>query len=340
MSRRSTTLMTGTLLLIALILLAMWAPVNYVELVPGPTYNTLGEVGGVNLITITGAPTSTSAGQLRMLTVGERTDLNTYDVVKGWLNGDDAVVPSEIIDPPGQTQQQINQANSDAFTASQNSAITAALRHQGYPVQVTVASVTVGKPADGHLKVGDIITSVNSQPVLSSQDLVNDIQGKPAGTSLTFGYTRGGVAGQTTIVSAQGDGGHPQIGVGIDQKQPSPVAVKIQLDNVGGPSAGLMFSLGIVDKLDPADLTGGRIIAGTGTIDDDGNVGPIGGIAQKMVGAYAAGARIFLAPADNCAEALQNQVKGLTLVKVTSLDSALTALQQIHNGQQPTLCTK
>lgn len=340
MSRRATTLLTGTVLLVVLILLAMWAPVKYVELVPGPTYNTLGATGGKDLITITGAPTSTSSGQLRMLTVGERQDLNTYEVVQGWLRGSDAVVPQEIVDPPGQTQQQIDKTNTDAFAASQSSAITAALRHEGYPVQVTVGSVTAGKPADGHLKVGDIITSVDGRPVLSSQDLIGFIQSKPVGTAIKFGYTRGGVAGETSIVTAAGDGGRPQIGVGIEQKQPSPLTVKIELDNVGGPSAGLMFSLGIIDKLDPVDLTDGRIIAGTGTIDDDGNVGPIGGIAQKMIGAYGAGARIFLAPADNCAEALQNQIKGLTLVKVTSLDGALTALQQIRDGQQPQLCTK
>jgi PDZ domain-containing protein len=340
MTRRATTLLTGTVLLIVLILLAMWAPVKYVELVPGPTYNTLGATGGKDLITITGAPTTASTGQLRMLTVAERQGLNTYEVVQGWLRGTDAVVPEEIIDPPGQTQQQIDKANTDAFAASQSSAITAALRHAGYPVQVTVEGVTVGKPADGHLKVGDVITSVDGRTVLSSQDLVGFIQAKPAGTALKFGYTRGGVAGETPIVTVAGDGGHPQIGVSVDQKQPSPLTVKIELDNVGGPSAGLMFSLGIIDKLDPADLTGGRIIAGTGTIDDDGNVGPIGGIAQKMVGAYEAGARIFLAPADNCAEALQNQIKGLTLVKVASLDSALTALQQVRDGQQPQLCAK
>jgi Lon-like protease len=126
----------------------------------------------------------------------------------------------------------------------------------------------------------------------------------------------------------------------VDQKQPSPISVKFDLDNVGGPSAGLMFTLGIIDKIDPTDLTGGKIIAGTGTMDDDGNVGPIGGIPQKLVAAYDAGARIFLTPADNCAEALGHPVKGLELVKVSTIDDALKALQQIRAGQQPTLCTK
>jgi PDZ domain-containing protein len=94
------------------------------------------------------------------------------------------------------------------------------------------------------------------------------------------------------------------------------------------------------DKLEPGDITGGRVIAGTGTMDDDGNVGPIGGIAQKMVAARAAGATYFLAPADDCADALDHPVKGLVLVKVASLDDALNALAKIRAGQQPTLCTK
>lgn len=340
MNRRSATLLTGTLLLVALILLAMWAPVRYVELVPGPTYNTLGSSDGKPLITITGGTVSNPTGQLRMLTVEEHRGLNTFEVVRGWLQGSTAVIPAELVDPPGQTQQQIDQVNTDAFLASQNSAITTALRHQGYPVLVTVETVVAGKPADGKLKVGDIVTAVDGQPILSSQDLVGAIRAKPAGTTLTFAYTRAGVTGQVSVVSANGDGDRPQIGVTVDQKQPSPYTVKIALDNVGGPSAGLMFSLGIIDKLSTTDITGGKIIAGTGTIDDDGNVGPIGGIAQKMVAARAAGARIFLAPADNCAEALNNAVDGLTLVKVASLDNALTALRQVREGQQPALCTK
>ena len=126
----------------------------------------------------------------------------------------------------------------------------------------------------------------------------------------------------------------------MTQKQPSPLKISIKLQDVGGPSAGLMFTLGIIDKLDPVDLTDGKIIAGTGTMDNDGNVGPIGGIPQKMIAAYGAGARYFLAPSGNCAEALGSPVAGLKLIKVSSLNDALTALQDLRDGQQPPLCTK
>lgn len=111
----------------------------------------------------------------------------------------------------------------------------------------------------------------------------------------------------------------------------------IGLQDVGGPSAGLMFALGIVDKLTPTDLTGGRFVAGTGTIDDSGKVGPIGGISMKVIAARNAGARYFFTPSDNCAEASRNTPAGLRLIKVNTLDDALKALDQLRAGQDAAL---
>jgi Lon-like protease len=258
--------------------------------------------------------------------------------MRGWLNGNDAVVPREVIYPPNQTQQQVDQENQQDFKNSQTSAETAALRELGYPVQVTVQQVSAGLPADGHLKVGDVITSVDGAPVTSAQKLTQLIRAKAAGSSLAIGYTRGGVAGTTSVASAKGADGNPRIGVQIEQDQPHPFKITISLSDVGGPSAGLMFSLGIIDKVKAEDLTGGLDIAGTGTIDDDGNVGAIGGIAQKMRGAKRDGATVFLVPADNCAEAAANAVPGLRLVKVSTLDGALSALQTLRQHGTPTPC--
>lgn len=340
MTRRLWTLFTGVVLLTVLITLAVVVPVRYVELVPGPTFNTLGTSGGTPVITIVGAPTSSSAGQLRMLTVGEIDNITAYNVVQGWFNHSTAVLPREVLIPPGETQQQLNRESTDQFKESQTSAVTVALRHAGYPVLVTVTSVEAGKPAQGHLAAGDVVTSVNGKKVLSNDDLSAFIRAQPVGSTLQIGYTRAGTATQTSIKSVAGSDGKPQIGVAVTQKQPSPIKISIKLQDVGGPSAGLMFTLGIIDKLDPADLTGGKIIAGTGTVDNDGNVGAIGGIPQKMISAYKAGARYFLAPAENCAEALGSPVAGLNLIKVTNLNDALTALADLRGGQQPPLCTK
>jgi PDZ domain-containing protein len=127
----------------------------------------------------------------------------------------------------------------------------------------------------------------------------------------------------------------------VDQKQPAPFDVKFDLDRIGGPSAGLMFTLGVIDKVDPADLTGGVRVAGTGTIDDEGNVGPIGGVAQKLRGAKRDKATVFLTPAANCTEAAANAVRGLTLVRVATIDDALEALHALQEKRPPPrLCTR
>jgi PDZ domain-containing protein len=340
MNRRLSTLITGVVLLAGLGALAYAAPVKYVELVPGPTFNTLGSEKGKPVISITGAATSNPSGQLRMLTVGEIDNLTAWEVVRGWFDHNSAVLPREVIIPAGESQQQINQESTDQFKQSQSSAVTAALRHEGYPVFVKVTNVLAGKPAQNHLAAGDTVTSVDGKQIMSADDLAALIQSKPVGTTLQIGYIRAGKAAVTPITTVAGSDGKPQIGIEVEQDQPSPIKVNIQLADVGGPSAGLMFTLGIIDKLGPTDLTGGRIIAGTGTMDDDGDVGPIGGIAQKMIAAHDAGARYFLAPADNCAEALRSPVAGLTLVKVTSLDGALGALSDIRDGTKPPVCTR
>jgi Lon-like protease len=340
MRRRGVTLLVGTAVLILLVLGSfVGIDVPYVELGPGPTWNTLGSDHGKQLIAITGGKTTNSAGQLRMVTVGVQDNISLWQAIQGWLSPSDAVVPRRVIYPPDQTRQQVDQQNQEEFKESQSSAETAALRELGYPVQVTVQVVTGGQPAVGHLQVNDVINSVDGQPVTSAQKLTALIRAKPAGSTLAIGYTRAGTAGTTPITTVNGPDGTPRIGIQIQQKQPSPYQINFSLDDVGGPSAGLMFSLGIVDKLTPEDLTGGLTVAGTGTIDDEGNVGAIGGIAQKMRGAKRDGATVFLSPADNCAEAMANAVPGLKLVKVSTLDDALAALKTLRNHGTPTSCT-
>jgi PDZ domain-containing protein len=248
-------------------------------------------------------------------------------------------VPRELIYPPNQTQQQVDQQNAQEFKDSQTSAETAALRELGYPVQVTVKEVKAGTPADGVLKTGDVITSVDGTAVTTATKLTDLIKAKPAGTARTFGYTRNG-APATVSLTPRAEDGSPRIGVTVDQNQPHPFQLKIDLDRIGGPSAGLMFTLGIIDKIEPADLTGGDVIAGTGTIDDEGNVGPIGGIPQKLVAAKRDGAEVFLTPAGNCAEAMANAVPGLPMARVATLDDALAALKAVREHHKPAPCTR
>ncbi|PZM96577.1 MAG: hypothetical protein DIU79_04725 [Actinobacteria bacterium] len=339
MRRRGVTVLLGALITTLLAYGVFAAPVPYVVLGPGPTVDTLGEQDGTEVIQVTGAPTSDSAGQLRLTTVGVRPDVRLRDVIVGWFNSEEAVVPRELIYPPGHTREQVEQRNAEDFAASQSSAETAALRELGYPVQVTVRSVTPGGPAEGILRPDDIITTVDGEPVTGTAKLTQLIRAKPAGTELTIGYTRGDQSGTAKITTRAQDGEPPRIGVEVQARQPRPFDLKIQVGDIGGPSAGLMFALGIIDKLRPEDLTGGKVIAGTGTIDDMGNVGPIGGIPQKLIGAKEAGATVFLVPKENCPEAVRNAIDGIQLVKVSTLREALDALKALREGGEPPLCT-
>lgn len=337
MRRRGVTVLLGALLTTLLSIGVLAAPIPYVVLGPGPTVNTLGTSDGTEVIQVSGRDTSTSAGQLRLTTVGVQPEVKLVAAIAGWFSDDEAVVPRELIYPPGQSEKQIEDRNAEDFAASQTSAETAALRELGYPVQVAVKAVTAGGPSVAALRPGDVITSVDGQQVTTATKLTELIRAKPAGTALTIGYLRDGAAGTAPVTSREQDG-RPRIGIEIEQRQPHPFQLKIDLADIGGPSAGLMFALGIVDKLQPEDLTGGQIIAGTGTIDDAGQVGPIGGIAQKLVGAKRAGAKVFLVPADNCPEALRNPQPGLPMLKIATLDDALDALTTLRAGGQPPRC--
>jgi PDZ domain-containing protein len=340
MERRGATLIVGALLLLALTWQALSLRVPYVELGPGPTVNTLGESDGKPIITVDGAPTSTSAGQLRLTTVNVRAEESVVDAIVGWWRDDSAVVPRELVYPPDKSEKQVDEENAAQFKESQTSAETVALRRLGYPVQVTVTEVAKGFPAEAGLKVGDVLTTIDGTTVTSSQKLRELVRAKPAGVERQVGYLRAGTAGTASIATVKGDDGAPRLGVIIEQKQPTPFTVKFDLDRIGGPSAGLMFTLGVIDKLTPDDLTGGIRIAGTGTIDDEGNVGVIGGIPLKMRAAKRDKATVFLAPAGNCAEAVANAVPGLKLVRVATIDDALNALTELRAGHTPPLCTK
>ncbi|SCE92080.1 PDZ domain-containing protein [Micromonospora matsumotoense] len=337
MRRRGVTVLLGALLTTLLSIGVLGAPIPYVVLGPGPTVNTLGTSDGREVIQISGRETSTSAGQLRMTTVGVQPTVKLRAAIVGWLSKDEAVVPRELVYPPGESQEEVEKRNAEDFQNSQSSAETAALVKLGYPVEVVAKEVAADGPAAGALKAGDVVATVDGAKVTSATRLVELVRGKPAGTALSIGYVRDGTPGTATVTSREQDG-RPRIGVVPDQRQPHPFTLKIDLNDIGGPSAGLMFALGIIDKLKPEDLTGGKVIAGTGTIDDEGRVGPIGGIAQKLVGAKKAGAKVFLVPADNCAEAVRNPQSGLPMLKVGSLDDALTALDTLRAGGEPIRC--
>jgi PDZ domain-containing protein len=357
MSRRTATLLASTLTLIALLCVALLTPTPYAEMSPGPTVNTLGSYGGAKVIQITGRKTYPTTGNLNMTTVrvtGADYSMNLVEAVLGWARHDDKVVEHDTLYPQGQTAQQADQENAEEFTQSQDSAKVAALDELKIPVgsRVIVAAVVKGGASEGVLHAGDEIKAVDGNKVTQADQVATFVTKHKPGQPVVFSVVRAAdvklpspPVDQVKIVTRQSaDDGPKRAVVGIQAgiEHLFPFSIDIRLADVGGPSAGTMFALGIIDKLTPGSLTGGNFVAGTGTIDDNGNVGPIGGISLKTIGARNKGAKFFLTPADNCDEAAKDIPGGLTLVKVKTLDGAMAALKDIKAGDTKALpsCTK
>ena len=339
MSRRTLTQLLSTLLATVLVGAGLVAQVPYVSLGPGPTFNTLGVQDGKPVISITGRQTYDTPGNLDLTTVGVDPSLTLGEALQGWFRADEAVVPRDLVFPPGQTDEQVDAANARAMGESQDAATTAALAALGIAVAAAVGAVTPGSPAEGQLRADDVLTTVDGEAVRDPAQLRALIGQRAVGEPVQVGYRRGSTPGTATLTTASSGETPPRPVIGVETRVDYPFTVDIALEEVGGPSAGLMFALGIVDKLGPESLTGGRYVAGTGEIDPDDAVGPIGGIQQKVVAARGKGAELFLVPAANCADAVASAPDGLRLARVATLGEALTALERVRSGGEPVACT-
>ncbi|HEX5497073.1 MAG TPA: PDZ domain-containing protein [Mycobacteriales bacterium] len=343
MSRRALTMSVGAALIVALAVIGVFIPVPYAALGPGPTFDTLGSVDGTKVITVTdkaGKPENTrTSGQLRLVTVGVRDHLDLLSALRGWFDGSVAVVPREEIFPPDESQQQVDKENTQEFVQSQDAAQAAALGELHYPEQIVVKQVQAHSASQDRLRSGDVIASLDGGRVTSPDQLIKALTAVKPGSQVRVGYQRDGHAGLARITTEKASQrGGSALGVLVSAERVAPFKINVSLSNIGGPSAGLMFALGIVEKIGGKDLTGGKFVAGTGTIDANGKVGPIGGIPQKMLGAKRDGATTFLVPQDNCAEARSTAPSGLRLVKVDSLHSAIAALRSLEQGGNPAGC--
>ncbi|MFJ3932328.1 MULTISPECIES: PDZ domain-containing protein [unclassified Streptomyces] len=360
MPRRTATMLAATLVFIVLLCAGVFFRVPYAEMSPGPTVNTLGSADGEPVLQISGRPTYPTTGHLNMTTVrvtGADYRMNLFEAVYGWLTHDNVVVPHETLYPDGKTEEQSTQENAEEFSQSQESAKVAALRELDVPVatRVVVAAVVKGAPAEDVLHAGDVIRAVDGTTVEEPGDVADLVVEREPGEKVVFTIVPADEAEaaekagreprrteQVTVTTeAAEDDGRAVVGIQAGTDHTFPFTIDIHLADVGGPSAGLMFALGIVDKLTPGDLTGGEFVAGTGTIDEAGEVGPIGGIEMKLVGARNAGAEYFLTPSANCATAASDTPEGLTLVKVDTIEDATGALEQIREGDTAELpaCT-
>jgi PDZ domain-containing protein len=334
------------LVLVSLIALAALLPVPFIILSPGPTFNTIGDVDGTPLVEITDTTTYPVSGSLDMTTIREegepRSPLTVFGAIAAWIDPDRAVLPRELLYGDDETTEEVQQRNAVLFSTSQSNAIAAAMNALGEPIieDVVVTAVVEGTPAFGVLDAGEVITAIDGQPVGSPEDVVTAVRSQPIGATLAFTVVRAGEQFAVDVVSAErpDEPGVPYVGITVGINYRAEFPITFTLEDIGGPSAGMMFSLAIVDKLTPDDLTGGGHVAGTGTIDPSGAVGAIGGIRQKLAGARGAGATLFLMPDVHCEEAAGHIPDGLTVVPVSSLQGALDALAAWRAGDPLPTC--
>ncbi|WP_106814301.1 YlbL family protein [Microbacterium timonense] len=343
MSRRTVAGVWALTVAMVVLLVITFLPTSYVIQRPGPVYNTLGTAENadgeeVPLISVEGAETFPTDGALDLLTVqvqGNREHTPSwFELAMAWFEPSKAVIPIDSVFPQGQTTEERNEESAAMMVDSQQEATAAALTELGYDVgaQLSVHSVIEGAPAEGVLEEGDVILEANGQAVTDAARLravINEGEGDPVELQIERDDQQQTV--ELTPEESTADGESVWIiGVNLITDYDFPIDVTIQLNNVGGPSAGMMFALGIIDTLTPGELNGGQQVAGTGTITADGAVGPIGGIRQKMWGALDAGADWFLAPEANCDEVVGHIPGDLRVFAVSDLDEALSVLDAVR----------
>jgi Lon-like protease len=337
-NRRTRTTAAAALVASAIGLLGVTVPVPLVALGPGPTFDTLGAVDGTPVIAIDGLQVFPTSGHLNMTTVAVADRLTVFTMLGYWASSARRVVPRDQVFPPNRSDAQVEQDNADQFAASEANAEVAALSQLAVPTRVVVGELVPDSPAAGTLEIGDELVAVSGRPVSSPVAVAEALASTAPGQSVTITFRRAGQQRDADVVLGSSPD-RPQGLLGVRPGvEPQAGDIKISLGDIGGPSAGLMFALAVVDKLTPGELTGGRFVAGTGTINQDGAVGPIGGIPFKMRAARDAGATEFMVPAANCPEAVANTPDGLQLLRVGTLGDAVAALDALRAGRPPTPC--
>lgn len=324
---------------VVLITAALFLPAPYVVESPGPTFNTLGKTEQGPVIQIKEHRSYPANGHLNLTTVyvtggpGPRNNVSIFQAFEAWTDPSDSVLPVGLVYPPNVTRDQIQQQNAAAMDSSQDSAVAAALTQLGidYDQEMFVVGFTRDAAAKGTLQEDDILLRINGKKIENIDTLRTELNASEGGT-VKLSIMRKGETITRQVAPNKGDSGDYQLGVFLGTNYDFPFTVDIGLQNVGGPSAGMMFALGIMDKMTEGKMTGGKFFAGTGTISPTGEVGPIGGIEQKMVGASNEGADVFLAPAGNCNDVAGSVPNGLDVYRVKTLDDAVDVVETVGSG--------
>lgn len=341
-------------------------PMPYVVESPGPTFDVIGSSDDTPMIDISGTDPDTGkavevdpvrrtgdgTGALRMVTVyetgGPGRRLNLIELAQAWFNERDRIVPYDQAYPSDVTQQELDEAAAAQMQSSQSTAGVAALQELGWtvPGTVTIEGAVPGSDAEDKVEQGQTMVALTPpdgvrHPVDSASVPFAVMRDQPVGARIVVTVEKDGTTSDVTITSVSGGAGTTgsKLGIYLSADVEMPLDITIHLEKVGGPSAGMMFALGIIDRMTPGDMTGGQSIAGTGALAYDGGVEPIGGIQQKMWGAVRDGATWFLAPSTNCDEVVGHVPDGLSVVKVSTLSEARSAVESIAAGTGDTLPT-
>ncbi|MEZ5210013.1 PDZ domain-containing protein [Gordonia sp. (in: high G+C Gram-positive bacteria)] len=340
--RRVVTLGVSVLVLIVFVVVGSTARVPYVALSPGPTVNTLGMHDGKPVVQVTGGADGKPDGHLNLTTVSLTDGLTLFQALGMWFSSTYQLQPRELYFPKSKSDEQVRQETAQQMSSSEDNATGAALTYLKRPTAVGAAGpIADDSPAQGKIEVDDIIVKIGDVPVSTPDDVQKQIRAHAPGTEVPITVNRKGTELVVPVkLGARPD--DPKVAfLGITPKVVSAdpnVRITYNVGDIGGPSAGLMLTLAVIDFLTPDNLAGGRFIAGTGTIVPDGTVGPIGGITHKLKAAKDAGAVAFLVPAENCAEATGDAPKGLELIKVDTLGGAVTALGELKDGKPRPHC--
>jgi PDZ domain-containing protein len=315
----------AVLALIGLIVALNFYKLPVVALSPGPMEDVLAR------LKVEGSPVYDSEGKLYLTSVGIDDNVRFYEALLDMANRDVELVPRGELYPDDQDSDEIDEENSVLMDVSKETATVVALREVGYKIEpsgVQVTDVVDGAPADGRLRAGDRILEIDGRAVASTDEVRAAITRHQVGERIAFRIERDKAEEKVSVAVGEADG-EPRVGIALHELFADlPVKVTIETENnIGGPSAGLMFTLSIIDKLTREDLTAGRRIAGTGAISLDGTVQPVGGVAEKLIAVRRQGVSTFLIPADNCASVRGRVPDGLRLVKVAMIEDALRFLR-------------
>ncbi len=317
---------------------AVLLPVPYVTVSPGPTVNVLGEAGDEPIVQVDGQRTYETDGELRLVTVSvskPEHDVSLGEALTAWVAQDDAVVPREVMYPETATDEQERAQSAAEMVGSQDSAVAAALGELGHdlPTYAEVSGVVPDGPSDGELEARDRVVQLGGTRIRTADRIITVLRRTEPGEQLAGVVRRDGerVPFEVTTAEAPTVPGQAIMGVFVGTGFVFPFEVSVGIDDtIGGPSAGLVFAMSVYDTLTPGSLTGGAVVAGTGTIAPDGRVGPIGGIQQKIAGAAGDGAELFLVPPANCAAALGAPDRALEQVELVLAEDLRSALRSVQ----------